>query len=53
MKENLTIVPVTLSEPNLKSQSASTTGKDMPACYFKIKDTEVTFYNEEIRVYFR
>ena len=53
MKENHIIVPVTLSDPNLKSQSASTTGKDMPACYFKIKGTEVTFYNGEIRVYFR
>ena len=45
MKENPIIVPVALSDSNLKSHSASATGKDIPVCHFKIKDAEVTFYN--------
>ena len=53
MKENLIIVPVAVSDSNLKSHSVSATSKDTPICHFKIKDAEVTFYNGEIRVYFR
>ena len=53
MKENPIIVPVTLSDSNLKPHSVSATVKDTPVCHFKIKDAEVTFYNGEIRVYFR
>ena len=45
MKENPIIVPVTLSDSNLKPHSVSATVKDTPVCHFKIKDAEVTFYN--------
>ena len=45
MKENPIIVPIALSDSNLKSHSVSATGKDTPVCHFKIKDAEVTFYN--------
>ena len=45
MKENPIIVPVTLSDSNLKPHSVSATVKDTPVCHYKIKDAEVTFYN--------
>lgn len=45
MKENPIIVPVALSDSDLKSHSGSATSKDKPVCHFKIKDAEVTFYN--------
>lgn len=45
MKENPIIVPVSLSDSNLKSHSVSETNKNTPVCHFKIKDAEVTFYN--------
>ncbi len=45
MKENPIIVPVTLSDSNLKPHSVSAIVKDTPVCHFKIKDTEVTFHN--------
>ena len=43
MKENPIIVPVTLSDSDLKPQSGSVTSKDTAVCHFKIKDAEVTF----------
>ncbi len=45
MKENPIIVPVALSDSNLKSHSVSETNNNTPVCHFKIKDAEVTFYN--------
>lgn len=42
MKENPIIVPVALSDSNLKSHSVSETNKNTPVCHFKIKDAEVT-----------
>ena len=45
MKENPIIVPVVLSDSNLKSHSVSATSKDTAVCHFKIKAVEVTFYN--------
>ncbi len=45
MKEKPMIVPVALSDSDLKSHSGSATSKDIPTCQFKIKDAEVLFYN--------
>ena len=45
MKEKPIIVPVALSDSDLKSHSGSATSNDTPVCLFKIKDAEVTFYN--------
>ena len=45
MKENPIIVPLALSDSNLKSYSVSATGQDTPICHFKIKGAGVTFYN--------
>ena len=45
MKENPIIVPVTLSDSNLKPHSVSATVKDTPVCHFKIKNAGVTLYN--------
>ncbi len=45
MKENPMVVPVSLSDSDLKSHSGSTTSKDTPVYHFKFKDAEVTFYN--------
>lgn len=38
MKENPMVVPVSLSDSDLKSHSGSTTSKDTPVCHFKFKD---------------
>ncbi len=51
MKENPIIVPVTLSDSNLKPHSVSATVKDTPVCHFKIKDAEVTFFYERKSYY--
>lgn len=45
MKEKPMIVPVALSDSDLKSHSGAATSKDTPVCHFKVKDAEVTFYN--------
>ena len=45
MKEKPIIVPVALSDSDLKSHSGSATSKDTPVCHFKIKNAGVTLYN--------
>ena len=45
MKEKPMIVPVALSDSDLKSHSGSATSQDTPVYHFKVKDAEVTFYN--------